>query len=375
MSDALPLPDRPDLESYQTLAEEFRAACQSRDAGWGGTWLERWPETTARRMLREVESRDRCTLEEARELIARLHGFASWPKFARHVTALGREDSAASNFEAAAEAVVRGDAETLGRLLNGRPELARARSTREHRSTLLHYVSANGVEDFRQKTPPNIVEIAALLLKAGADVHAESDAYGGGSTTLGLTATSCHPERAGVQIALMELLLEHGAKPDGVNACLHNGRGQAAEFLASRGAGLDLEGAAGVGRLDIVESFFHPDGTLKPDATTQQMADGFVWACEFGRSRVAEFLLDRAFSPLPCRNGQTGLHWAAYGGHADIVKMLLDRQAPLNVKDEMFGGTPLAWAMHAMRNEPGAEGPGRYQRVIALLKAAGAVEE
>jgi hypothetical protein len=27
-------------------------------------------------------------------------------------------------------------------------------STRAHRSTLLHYISANGVEDFRQKTPP-----------------------------------------------------------------------------------------------------------------------------------------------------------------------------------------------------------------------------
>ena len=58
---------------------------------------------------------------------------------------------------------------------------------REHRSTLLHYVSANGVEDFRQKTPANIVEITRLLLKAGADVNAESESYGGRSTTLGLT--------------------------------------------------------------------------------------------------------------------------------------------------------------------------------------------
>ena len=39
-----------------------------------------------------------------------------------------------------------------------RPELIRQRSSREHRSTLLHYVSANGIEDFRQRTPPNIVD-------------------------------------------------------------------------------------------------------------------------------------------------------------------------------------------------------------------------
>lgn len=62
------------------------------------------------------------------------------------------------------------------RLLHDHPELVRARSTREHRSTLLHYVSANGVEDFRQKTPKNILDITKLLLTAGADVNAESGA-------------------------------------------------------------------------------------------------------------------------------------------------------------------------------------------------------
>src|SRR5262249_38147585 len=143
--------------------------------------------------------------------VARGHGFASWPKFARHLEGLARADSPVSTFEAAVDAIVNGDLSRLEKLLSENPELARARSTREHRSTLLHYVSANGVEDYRQKTPKNIVEITKLLLKAGADVNAESDAYGGRSTTLGLTATSWHPEKAGGQIPLMEMLIDHRA--------------------------------------------------------------------------------------------------------------------------------------------------------------------
>src|SRR4029453_6856066 len=159
------------------------------------------------------------------------------------------------------DAIVSGDLATLENLLRENPELVRTRSTREHRSTLLHYVSANGVEDFRQKTPNNIIEITKLLLNAGADVNAESAAYGGRSTTLGLTATSWHPENAGVQLPLMDVLINEGAiidGPDGgseVNGCLHNGRGEAAEFFASRGARLDLEGAARRAPLDVGKSF------------------------------------------------------------------------------------------------------------------------
>jgi hypothetical protein len=292
---------------------------------------------------------------------------------------MARYDSPVAAFEAAADAIVAGDESKLAALLTARPSLVRARSTRDHRSTLLHYVSANGIEDFRQRTPANIVGIAAMLLNAGADVNAESDAYGGRSTTLGLTATSCHPEAAGVQAELMDLLLVRGAALDGpdsqiVTACLHNGRGAAAEFLAARGAGLDFEGAAGVGRLDVVLSFIEEDGTLKQPATREQLNDGFAWACEFGRTSVVDFLL--AHVPIDLRvrhNGQTGLHWAAYGGHADTVSLLLDRGAPVNAKDESFGGTPLEWALYQWGNSPYWAARGSYYEVAAMLVRAGGV--
>ncbi len=263
-------------------------------------------------------------------------------------------------FESAVEAMIAGDAAALGRALKEHPDLVKERSAREHRSTLLHYVSANGVEAFHQRTPPNIVGIARMLLDAGADVNAESEAYGGGSTTLGLTATSVHPEKAGVQIELMQLLLERGAKihPGDAAACLANGRGAAAEFLASRGAPLDFAEAAGLGRLDLVQE-------LVGTATAKQTIDGLGWACEYGRTEVVKFLLEQSLSREAL---DRGLHWAAYAGDPGIVKMLLARGAPVDEQDARFHATPLGWAMHARR-----EGrTGHFAEVAAMLIAAGA---
>jgi ankyrin repeat protein len=250
---------------------------------------------------------------------------------------------------------------------------------RKHGATLLHYVGSNGVEYFRQRCPKNIVAIADMLLNAGAEIDALAGMYGG-YTAFGLAATSIHPVQAGVLIPLLEVLLNAGASIDGadgasmINACHANGRPQAAEFLAERGARLDLEGAAGVGRLDLVRSFFNPDGTLKPTAARQQMIDGFTWACEYGRIEVAQFLLDRGV-PIDTRvrnHGQTGLHWAAAGAHVELVKMLVSRGAPVDAKDQAFDGTPLGWALYGWRNPAWKSTPERYREVAAVLVSAGA---
>lgn len=297
---------------------------------------------------------------------------------------MARAASAVSHFESAADAIVAGDAATLERILREHPELIHARSTREHRSTLLHYSAANGVENYRQKTPANAVRIAEMLLDAGAEVDAEADMYGGRCTTLGLAATSVHPEVAGVQNALMQLLIDRGAAIDGpramgrsasfVDGCLANGRPAAAEYLAAHGARLDLDGAAGLGRLDVVAGFFNADCTLKPPATLKQLRAGFEWACLYGRIAVVEFLLERGISPsAPLRDGgQTGLHLAALGGHADIVALLLERGAPVGTVETAYNGTPLTWALHGWSEATGATCD-RFPEVIARLVAAGAV--
>ena len=234
MPDAHPLPPRPHLDHYKKRAKALVRNCKA-DSGAAVRFQARWRTVNGRRPHSSLHA------GRGAAVIAREHGFESWPKFARHIDGLTRARSTVSRFEAAVEAIVAGDADALARLLRERPSLVRARSTRGHRSTLLHYVSANGVEDFRQKTPQNIVRMARLLLDAGADVNAESAAYGGHSTTLGLTATSVHPAIAGVQNELLQLLLDRGATVDGgdVVSSLRNGRGPAADYLAERGVRLD----------------------------------------------------------------------------------------------------------------------------------------
>jgi len=391
MADIIRLPARPNLDQYRKLAKDFQRACASGmpDAvrEWASAWLTRAAfgepgdveriERTWSGLLKTRPSLKDCSLTDAQFAIARFHGFDSWPQFAKHVDALERAGSGTAIFESAVDAIVDGDAATLQRLLREHPNLVRQRSTRDHGATLLHYVSANGVEDFRQKTPKNIVEIARMLLDAGADVNAESNSYGPRDTTFMLTATSCHPADAGVQIPLLQLLLDRGATVNAgdVLACLHNGRGPAALFCARQDVPLDLEAAAGVGALDAVKTFVRPDGTLVNGATQKQLIDGFAWANEYGYRDVVEYLVD-AGVPTDSRlrhDGQTALHWAAWGGHSDIVRLLIARGAPVSEKDRTYDGTPLDWAIYAWgnRGEMTDANAEQYYDVVRLLAGAG----
>jgi ankyrin repeat protein len=316
----------------------------------------RWNE-----LEQTTEGVSKCALAGAQFFIAREHGFTNWPRFARHIRELGHANSQVSAFEAAADAIVNGHLETLRQLLANHPGLVRERSTREHHSTLLHYVSANGIEDFRQKTPSNIVEIANLLLDGGAEVDAESDAYGGGCTTLGLVATIVHPEKAGVQIALLRTLLDRGANlrhPSSagnrhsiVHGCLANGQPAAAAFLADLGAPLNPESAAALGRLDVLRSCF--DETLAPgsEADRRQIESALLYACGYGRVEAARFLLERGADPAAHDDrGQSALHWAAWAPHVDVIGLLLERRAPVEVRDYRFHATPLDTALWTWAN-------------------------
>jgi ankyrin repeat protein len=353
-TDLIPLPAHPSLNQYEKQAKDFVKFAKAGNSEVVQRVKKYHPHSV--RLLSSGKLSDGFALTDAQLVIAREHGFESWPKFAKHIESLARKGSPVAKFELAADAIIAGDAATLQSLLGTNPELIRARSARVHQATLLHYIGANGVENYRQKTPQNAVAITEILLNAGAEVDALADTYGKG-TTLGLVATSNHPWRAGVQIKLMETLLDHGAAVDGVPgswnpliSALHNGRPEAAEFLAQRGARLDLEGAAGVGRLDLVEGYFDENGNLQANATKAQMETGFLWACGYGRNNVVNFLLKKGVDlHAHDASGLTGLHRAVIGGRLDIIKLLLERGAPLEVIN-VYGGTALGQALWSAVN-------------------------
>ncbi len=316
---------------------------------------------------------------DAREIVVRNHQFESWDAYAAFAAEARNSVSVVGRFEEAADAIVKGDIPALEWLLRSRPELIRARSERRHHAMLIHYVGPNGIEYFRQTTPANAPEIARLLIAAGADVNATADIYGGGAKALGLAATSITPAVVGVVAPLLQALIDGGAaiEPDGgalVNGCLRNGRDEAAAFFVSRGAEVDLEAAAGIGRLDLVEACFDEDGRLTPPSTPEQMKDGFAWACEFGRAEVVRFLLARGMDVRARRkhHGQTGLHWAAGGGHPETVKILLDFGAPVDATDEEWSATPVQWALYGWQNRRTPVAVERYDSAVRLLVAAGA---
>ena len=416
---ALPLPPRPSLERYRKLAKDLVKACRSADergsaalvadadrdadADWAELWAEDWVDSLVRltgfvagphlpvripewidsvaafarrQMAGDGTGGRRCALANAQFVIARSHGFESWPKFARQLEALESGNSSATRFEAAADAIVAGNAAELARLLKEDPGLIRARSIREHRAALLHYVAANGVEGYRQRTPLNIVEIARILLDAGADVDAEANVYGRAATVLDLAATSAHPERTGVQEDLLRLLLERGARISHglVMACLSNGRKIAAEFLAGvvaeRGGPLDVAEAAGVGRLDLVRECFTEDGGLRSGIATEQLQEGLLHACEYGQDEVVEFLIARRADLAALgRGGQTSMHRSVIGGHPTTVKLLLRRGAPLEARNR-YGGTVLDQALWSAGHGGDTE---VYLAILDALADAGAL--
>jgi hypothetical protein len=49
------------------------------------------------------------------------------------------------------------------------------------------------------------------------------------------------------------------------------------------------------------------------------------------------------------KNGATALHYAAFGGHSDVVRALVECGADINARDNKFGATPAGWAIEYMR--------------------------
>lgn len=298
---------------------------------------------------------------DAQLALARWYNFLDWNRLVDYVEAVRQPDSRRWRFERAVEAVIDGDIATLKQLLREDPDLIRARSTRVnaadppvHGAMLLHYVAANGVEGYRQRSPKNAADVTKTLIDAGADPDALCNLYGGECTTMALLVSSTPPDRAGVQVPILKVLIDSGADitPRGegnwtspVTTALVFAKTAAAHTLVERGAPVDtVAAAAGLGRIDDLKR-------LLPSATADDRHRGLAIAAQLGQVDAVKILLDAGedpnrFNPPGTHAHTPPLHQAIAHGHLDVVKLLVDRGARLDIKDRIYQGTPLGWAKY-----------------------------
>jgi len=279
-----------------------------------------------------------------------------------------------AKFDPAISAMKAGDVEALRALIVADPSLATSRSSRSH-PTLLQCLVLD------HKDGPGLIEMARVLIDAGAEINEPFVASAGIDN-----------------VAAAVLLLDHGAVLDGTGGwspleeALYWNSQRVLGLLVERGARIqNLRSAAGLGRVDVMETFFALDSGLRPEAgrinwpwghlevieqscrnregkemlaakfrsfgTDRQsiINNAFVYACMHGHIDAARFLLQRGAEVNAIAGGfdfsGTALHYAALNGHRAMVQYLLDHGADVKIRDPKVDQTPAGWAEHAGHRE------------------------
>jgi hypothetical protein len=348
-----PLPPDANFDELRTQARDLIRAHAERD-----------PQVAQR--IREFHPRFRraadaaifdaeLSLADAQLTIARERGFASWRRLRRRVEKPAPEDDLNLPFhERIRDPIFRravnlldaGDLEGLRAHLTAHPHLPHQRVIFEggnyfQNPSLLEFVAENPIR--RGKMPENIVEVVKVILDAGA--KGEQAML---NATLALVCSGCVPRECGVQIALIDLLCDHGADPNlGMPDAL--GEVEAVHALLRRGARVDLTVAAALGRVDEVR-------VLLPTSSPEARHGALALSAQFGHTEVLRLLLDAGedpsrYNPPGFHAHSTPLHQAALAGHGETVRLLVERGARLDLKDTMWQGTPAGWATYAARTE------------------------
>jgi ankyrin repeat protein len=113
----------------------------------------------------------------------------------------------------------------------------------------------------------------------------------------------------------------------------------------------------------------HPDVIAKLKG---RAAARIVGAASRNNARAVELMLEAGW-PVAVANdlNQTPLHYAAWFGNGRLAKELIERGAMVNVFENEYGGSPLAWALHGSLH-CWARAKGDYPAVTRVLLAAGA---
>jgi peptide-methionine (S)-S-oxide reductase len=232
-----------------------------------------------------------------------------------------------------------GDLVALASLIDEHPRLVRERTdfgTERYflRPFLLWFVAENPVRNDR--LPPNIADVARLLIAKGADQV---------DYALALVSSGRVAREHGVQRALIDVLCEAGAHPDGaMTAAVAHHELEAVDQLLARGARETLIVSAALGRP------FQADGR-DPELQAALTAAAFYGNASAVEELVAAGADCNAFSPEGFHPHATPLHQAVFAGSLDCVRALVSAGARLDIEDRVFHSTPLGWADYLGRPE------------------------
>lgn len=299
------------------------------------------------------------SLSDAQLSIAREYGYPSWPRLTE-VVVLGdeRDISLIHNdriddpvFLQALDFLDEGNAALLKKYLADHPNLVHQKVFFEGGNyftepTLIEFVAENPMRHY--KLPENIVEIARIILEAGAKNNQKSL-----DETVMLVASGRIVREHGAQGPLLNLLCNYGADPvAGMHSALAHGEFEAARLLVTRGAPLDLSTAASLNLKDDVAK-------LMGEANKDQIQLGLALSATHGRETIVAMLLDAGadpnrYNPPGGHSHCTPLHSAACEGHLGAVKALVEGGAKFDIGDIHHNMTALQWAVYTKHDEVAA---------------------
>jgi hypothetical protein len=277
-----------------------------------------------------------------------------------------------SQFREAVSSIDAGDVARLEGLLTMHPELVRDRL--HSPGAWLRDKVGNALDGFFQqpyllwfvaedpvrngKLPRNIAQVAGTIIQA-AKRHEVSTLQEQLDHALRLVCWSWIARQCGVQIELIDVLVDAGASLDGStvyqsrygthsDAAIYNQNFDAAKHLVERGGPLTLTTALSLKRWADVDQ-------LLPGATLAERQNAFVQAALNGNAEALRHMLVRGMEPTTVsdRNQShgTALHHAVWSGSLDAVRALVEAGADLTRRDTIYHGTPLGWAMHGEQGQ------------------------
>ena len=347
------LPANPNLEHLRHQAKDLLRDHAGRDPGAAQRIREFHPRFSGAMDSEIFDAKPR--LSDAQLTIAREHGFPSWTRLKRHIEKPSLADRLNlphqeriedATFRRAVNLLDAGDVAGLRELLKQHPALATQRVLFEggnyfRNPALLEFAAENPVR--HGTLPQNIAEVAKTILEAGADESARNE-------TLMLVSTGRVPRECRVQVPLIDLLCDHGADPDSaVEATALHGELEAMKALIGRGARVNLAVAAALGDPGEFRR-------LLPEADRRARHLALAVAAQYGRVEIASLLLDAGedpnrYNPIGGHSHSTPLHQAVGAGHSELVHLLVERGAKLDLKDILWQATPADWAKHASNTE------------------------